>query len=115
MKTALLGILLATAVLAKDPAATSGLPEFKWVNYTMKDGLPDNKVFNVKVDGNRVWAGTENGLAVFENGKWKTYGTKDGLVHRAVLYLDVDKATHDLWIATMGGVSRLSAGRFDNF
>jgi ligand-binding sensor domain-containing protein len=115
MRTALLGFLLATAVLAKDPATTAGLPEFKWVNYTTKDGLPDNKVFNVKVDGNRVWAGTENGLAVFENGKWKSYGVKDGLVHRAVLYLDVDKTTHDLWIATMGGASRLSGGRFDNF
>jgi len=27
-------------------------------------------------DGDRVWAGTENGLAVYENRTWKTYTTK---------------------------------------
>ena len=32
-----------------------------------------------------------------------------------MLYLALDKRTHDLWIATMGGLSRYSAGRFDTF
>ena len=27
-----------------------------------------------------------------------------------VLYLALDKKTHDVWIATMGGLSRYSAG-----
>jgi ligand-binding sensor domain-containing protein len=114
MKPALLAILIAIPALAKDPSLPD-MPRYRWENYTTKDGLPDNKVFNVKVDGNRVWAGTENGLALFENGKWKVYKPADGLVHRAVLYVDVDKTTHDVWIATMGGVSRLSAGRFENY
>jgi hypothetical protein len=63
----------------------------------------------------RIWAGTDNGLALYENGKWKVFTTADGLAHRAVLSLALDKKTHDLWIATMGGLSRYSAGRFDNF
>ena len=50
-----------------------------------------------------------------ENGKWKVYGTADGLAHRAVLSWRVDKRTGDVWAATMGGLSRFSAGRFDNF
>ena len=114
MKTVLLGVMIAAAGLAKDPNPPQ-MPQFRWVNYTKAEGLPDNKVFNVKVDGSRVWAGTENGLALFENGKWKVFGTQDGLVHRAVLYVDVDKATHDVWVATMGGVSRYSGGRFYNY
>ncbi len=67
------------------------------------------------MDGDRVWAGTDNGLALYENGKWKVFTTADGLAHRAVLSLALDKQTHDLWIATMGGLSRYSAGRFDTF
>ena len=110
MKT-LAGLLtIAFTALAAEP-----LPVFRWENFTTADGLPNNRVYSVCVDGNRVWAGTDNGLALFDNGKWKTFTTADGLSHRAVLYLALDKRTHDLWIATMGGLSRYSAGRFDSF
>jgi ligand-binding sensor domain-containing protein len=114
MRTALWLLAIAIPGFAKDPIAAN-MPKFRWENFTTANGLPDNKVFNVKVDGKRVWAGTENGLALYENGKWKVFKTSDGLAHRAVLYIDVDKNTHDVWIATMGGASRYSAGRFDNF
>ena len=45
----------------------------------------------------------------------RVFTTADGLAHRAVLYIAPDKRTGDVWIATMGGLSRYSAGRFDNF
>jgi ligand-binding sensor domain-containing protein len=108
MKTALI-LLFALAAAAAD------LPRFRWQNYTVENGLPDNRVYCVAVDGERVWAGTDNGLALFENGQWKSFHTSDGLAHRAVLSLALDKRSHDLWIGTMGGVSRYSAGRFDTF
>lgn len=91
------------------------LPRFRWQNFTVADGLPNDRVYAVAVDGDRIWAGTDNGLAMYEKGKWKVFHTADGLAHRAVLALAVDKRTHDLWIATMGGLSRYSAGRFDSF
>lgn len=91
------------------------MPRFRWENFTTANGLPDNRVYSVALDGKRVWAGTDNGLALYENGKWKVFSPADGLAHRAVLYLAVDKRTHDVWIATMGGLSRYSAGRFDTF
>ena len=108
MKTLLIVLLAFTA-------AAADLPRFRWENYTVENGLPNNRVYCVAVDGERVWAGTDNGLALFENGKWKSFGTADGLAHRAVLSLALDKRSHDLWIATMGGLSRYSAGRFDSF
>ncbi len=108
-----LGLLFTLAVVAA--AAQPDMPRYRWENFTTANGLPDNHVFNVCVDGNRVWAGTENGLALYENGKWTTYGTKRGLAHRAVLFISPDKRTGDVWIATMGGLSRFSAGRFDNY
>ena len=96
-------------------AAPQVLPRFRFENFTTAKGLPDNHVFAVLVDGDRVWAGTENGLAVYENHKWKTYTTKDGLAHRAVLTLALDKRTGDVWAGTMGGLSRISAGRIESY
>jgi len=108
MKTALLLSLTLTATAAD-------LPHFRWQNFTVENGLPDNRVYCVAVDGDKVWAGTDNGLALYEAGKWKTFSVADGLTHRAVLSLALDKRTHDLWIATMGGLTRYSAGRFDAY
>ena len=96
-------------------AAPPDMPKFHWENFTTANGLPDNHVFCVLVDGKRVWAGTENGLGLYENGKWKVFRTEDGLAHRAVLSLALDKNTGDVWAGTMGGLSHLSAGRIDSF
>jgi hypothetical protein len=96
-------------------AAPPQMPRFRFENFTTANGLPDNHVFSVLVDGSRIWAGTENGLAVYENHAWKTYTTKDGLAHRAVLSLALDKRTGDVWAGTMGGLSRISGGRIDSF
>ncbi len=107
--TIIAAFLAASALFAQD------LPRFRWENFSTANGLPDNRVYSVCVDGGRVWAGTDNGLALYENGKWRVFSTADGLAHRAVLYLALDKKTHTLWMATMGGLSRYSAGRIDSF
>ena len=91
------------------------MPRFRFENFTTANGLPDNHVYSVLVDGNRIWAATDNGLGLYENGNWKTYTTKDGLAHRAVLSLALDKRTGDVWAGTMGGLSRISGGRIDTF
>ena len=86
-----------------------------WKNYDSKNGLPGDKAYCVKIDGERILVGTHEGLAVLENGKWKTYTTDDGLAHNGVLAIDVDQATGDVWLGTMGGLSRWSTGKFENF
>ncbi|HZQ22622.1 MAG TPA: hypothetical protein VFA89_07450 [Terriglobales bacterium] len=96
-------------------AVTPEMPRFRWENFTVANGLPDNHVFCVLVEGNRIWAGTENGLALNENGNWRVFRPADGLAHRAVLSLAIDPRTGDLWAGTMGGLSRISAGRIDTF
>jgi ligand-binding sensor domain-containing protein len=113
-----LALLIAAALITVAAPPIDGTPEmprFRWENFTTANGLPDDHVFNVCVDGDRVWAGTENGLALYEKGKWTVYTKKDGLAHRAVLFIAPDKRTGDVWIATMGGLSRFSAGRFDTY
>ena len=86
-----------------------------WRNFTMKDGLPSDHVYCVRVDGDRVLAGTHDGMAVYEKGIWKTYTTKDGLPHNGVVSIDVSELTGDVWIGTLGGLSRWSGGKFENF
>ena len=86
-----------------------------WKNFTTKDGLPGDKTYCVRIDEDRVLVGTHEGLAVYENGKWSTYTTNDGLAHNGVLAIDVSEQTGDVWLGTMGGLSRWSAGKFENF
>jgi ligand-binding sensor domain-containing protein len=86
-----------------------------WRTYTTRNGLPSNEAKCIRVYGSRVWVGTDNGLACYEGGRWRTYGVEDGLPHRVVMALDVSAQTGDLWVGTAGGVSRFSGGRFENF
>ena len=116
-----LAVLLAISL----SAAAQDMPRFRWENFTTANGLPDNHVFCVLVDGARIWAGTENGLGLYENGTWKVFRpatsadqqdlARQNLAHQAVLSLALDKRTGDVWAGTMGGLSRISAGRIDNF
>ena len=104
------------------PSATTSIKEAKgmpvygnWKNFTTKEGLPSDKVYSVKIDGDRVLAGTHHGLAVYENGKWKTFTTDDGLAHNGVLSIDVSPMTGDVWLGTLGGLNRWSSGKFETF
>ena len=111
IRTTALAVLLALSLTA----FAQDMPRFRWENFTTANGLPDNHVFCVLVDRNRIWAGTENGLGLYEDGIWKAIRPADGLAHQAVLSLALDKRTGDLWVGNMGGLSRNSAGRIDNF
>ena len=109
--------LLASAAPADVPkaGAVPNMPRFRFENFSTANGLPDNHVYTVLVDGDRIWAGTNNGLGLYENGKWKVFTTKDGLAHRAVLSLALDKNTGDVWAGTMGGLSRISGGQIKTY
>ena len=100
-----LALCLASSALAAE------MPRFRWENFTTEQRPARQPRLQRRVDGDRVWAGTENGLALYENGKWRVFtaGGRPGAPRRAVR-LALDKRTHDVWVATMGGLSRYSAG-----
>jgi ligand-binding sensor domain-containing protein len=111
-------IIASFALLLLAPSAPAQKPVVytKWNNYTTANGMPDNRVLSVAVDGNRVWAGTQSGLVLLENGRVKKVLTPaDGLANRVVTGIAVDKNTDDLWIATLGGLSHYSGGLFQNY
>ena len=115
MRRTLASLIIAVVLSLPALAAPPNMPMFRWENFTTADGLPNNHVYCVLVDGNRIWAGTDNGLGVLENGKWKIFRPEDGLAHQAVLSLALDKNSGDVWAGTMGGLSRVSPGRIDTF
>lgn len=106
------------AVKPADPVmqeAIAALPRYRFENFTTANGLPNDHVYSVLVDGDRIWAGTDDGLAEYENGHWKVYTVANGLAQQAVLSLALDKRTGAVWAGTMGGLSRISAGRIDTY
>ncbi len=100
----------------KDGKDAKEMPMYgNWKNYTAANGLPGNKAYAVRVDGDRVLVGTHEGLAVYEDGEWTSYTTEDGLSHNGVIAIDVSELTGDVWLGTMGGLTRWSGGKFEVF
>ena len=92
------------------------LPLFtQWEIFTKKDGLPSDKANCAKIDGDRVLIGTDKGLAIYQDNKWTVLTTEDGLSHNNILSIDVSDLTGDVWLATLSGLDRWSAGKFEVF
>ncbi len=90
----------------------------EWKQFTVEDGLPNDHIFAVTVEGSQVWVGTEDGLARIDKqtGKVRVWKEKDGLPWRVVSSLAVSEKTGELWIGLFGGgLARLSGGRFDHW
>jgi ligand-binding sensor domain-containing protein len=82
----------------------------------MKDGLPAHKAHCVlRASDGKLWVGTYNGVLVREDGKFRHIGVEDGLSHKMVMCMVEDKRTGDMWIGTMRGLNRYSAGRITSY
>ncbi|MBI5364716.1 MAG: hypothetical protein HZA53_16190 [Planctomycetes bacterium] len=87
-----------------------------WHVLTRADGLPDQDVTALRFFDGSLWVGTRSCLARLEQGCWTRWGAESGLPDSAILSIDVDPATRDVWLGTLGGgLWRMSAGRLDRF
>jgi ligand-binding sensor domain-containing protein len=89
-----------------------------WKQYTVEDGLPNDHIFAIDVDGPWVWIGTEDGLARLDKrtGEIRSWQEKDGLPWRVVSAIAADPDTGEVWLGMFGGgLARFSGGRFDHF
>ena len=105
---------------AKQSADPLGMPYIytQWGQFTTKNGLPNDHIFAVKVHGDRVWIGTEGGLACLDKKTHaiRSWGEEHGLPWRVVSAIDVDPKTDDVWLGLFGGgLARFSGGRFDHW
>jgi ligand-binding sensor domain-containing protein len=123
MKIILILILLLIAsggsLFVKSSAKTFDSPAdvyTEWEVFYVKDGLPNDHIFTIEVDGDRVWVGTEDGLALYENKKWHKWQMKDGLPWKVISDIAISPKTGEVWLALFGGgLARFSGGRFDHF
>lgn len=84
----------------------------RFENFREAQGMPCPKIHSVlKAGDGRLWVGTWEGLLVRQGERFHRFTTADGLTHKMILSLAEDPRTGDLWVGTMRGLSRVSAGR----
>ena len=88
-------------------AAAQDMPRFRWENFTTANGLPDNHVFCVLVDGNRIWAGTMGGLSRISAGRIDNFTQLNSGLSNDIVY-GVGVQGDFVWTATAAGASRLN-------
>jgi signal transduction histidine kinase len=96
-------------------ASYGGVSLFKngrFINYTIKDGLPSNGVLDItRANDGSFWFATFGGIAKFENDHFSSITPKDGL-HAAVCYFIIQDNNGYFWIGTNKGVIRFNNKKF---
>jgi ligand-binding sensor domain-containing protein len=82
-----------------------------WVTYTTVEGLPGNHVFMLHKDfKDQIWVGTNKGLALWQNGKFKVLTRADGLLADNVFAM-ATTPNGTQWIGSYGGVALLHTSK----
>jgi ligand-binding sensor domain-containing protein len=89
----------------------------RFENFGQEQGIPAAKVHSVlKTSSEELWIGTWNGLCRQEpDGSFHRFGPEHGLSHKMVCCLAEDRQTGDLWVGTMRGLTRFSAGKMTTY
>lgn len=86
-----------------------------WTVFNTNDGLIDNFVQVIAADNfGNIWAGTKNGVSVFDGSVWFPLTKDDGLPSNNVLSIAADK-DGVVWIGTDNGVSSYNLGALTNY
>jgi ligand-binding sensor domain-containing protein len=107
--------LACSAMVFAEPLPFPLIDRFE--NFGAAEGIPTAKVHAVlKTSDDQLWIGTWNGLCRRgQDGSFKRLGPEHGLSHKMVLCMVEDPVNGDLWVGTMRGLNRVSAGKIDRF
>ncbi|MBT8294991.1 MAG: histidine kinase, partial [Gramella sp.] len=73
-------------------------------NFTVQEGLPDNRVTHIYEDGKgNIWFGTEGGLSMYDGQYFKNFTKKDGLPHDDVSSI-IEDHSGKIWFGTRNGI-----------
>ncbi|MCR9131481.1 MAG: histidine kinase [bacterium] len=68
--------------------------------YTPEDGLVGPNIWRIVEDKQgRIWIGTDEGLSIFDNGKFTNFTTENGLPYNAIRGL-TEMYNGDIWVGT---------------
>ena len=66
----------------------AGAQQLRFVPVELPDGIPQEDIIDVRQDGEgRIWVAGQRGLALLDHGKWRRFGTRDGLRRDYLAYL----------------------------
>lgn len=96
--------------------ATAQSQNYLSTQLSTNQGLPDNNVCSILKDKeNRLWVGTNNGLALLQGKSIQIFKKIDGLAHNSCWAIVQDKK-NQIWVGTFGGgLSLYKDGKFQNF
>jgi signal transduction histidine kinase/ligand-binding sensor domain-containing protein/DNA-binding NarL/FixJ family response regulator len=81
--------------------------------FLRSDGLPSERVFALFEDARRrLWIGSENGLALLEDGRLRDLGALGDTFSRAVFFI-VDDAKQGLWLTGNRGLTHFPAASIE--
>ena len=89
-------------------------PNYTPSHITVQDGLHSNQVYAIKSDQKgRLWVSTDTGMDLFDTGRWRHFGSEDGLIWNDTdsLALSVD-SDGSVWIGTSAGLSKFAQPDF---
>ena len=77
-----------------------------WETYTVQDGLPGNHVFALQADRetNRLWIGTNRGLATYDGNQFTVLDRRDGLQSDTIFSIAIGEGG-SAWVGGFGGVT----------
>jgi signal transduction histidine kinase/ligand-binding sensor domain-containing protein len=76
--------------------------------FSEADGLGVGNVLAIKEKGHHMWVGGDHGIALFEDGRFRTIATADPLVLRGITGI-VETAYGDLWLHGIAGAIQIAA------
>jgi len=93
-------IIFLSALFCFLSASTQIIP---FQNYTVKNGLPSNSIFDIEQDHlGYLWLATQVGAVKFDGYRFKTYTINDGLPDNYILDIYVDSKNR-IWFFTESG------------
>jgi ligand-binding sensor domain-containing protein len=87
----------------------------RWQVFNEDDGLPGVVVEDLLEDNDgRIWAATDNGVAVFDGQSWRAFTTADGLADDQVNDMALG-SDGSIWFATKRGASHYNGVTWHTF
>lgn len=79
---------------------------FEISHYTTAEGIPHDNTLTSSFIDDRIFVGTADGYAYFDNGIWfSSFTSEDGLIHNDINHIFKD-SKGDIWFCTHGGISK---------
>lgn len=88
----------------------------QYLNYTIKDGLPSNRVYRVTQDNEGfIWAITDKGMAKFNGREFKVFTTRDGLPTNDIWDIRIDSKNRAWFFSKTSVIGYIENGRAHTF